>query len=552
MAVICFFIYIFAILAASYIQSEFFSRSGGFIAALIVTGAMLSTYGGILIKNLMEIRGEKLDVVQEEPLDNIRQCEEKNAEDTVALEEWSQQKEIIAEREKVLQAREKRQEEIFAEREASMNKKLSEDADLLWFNITKREKTLDEQERQQIENIAMREEASKQNLIERERQQIENIAMREEALKQNMKEQEQNKQNALAAREQEMNYKEQQALSNIAKREQDIVEMSEALKQLFAEKTIGFPWLAAAYADYIMLQDEKKADWLENKPHPATTSAEIIRGIKSEKADLVRESKQLKYVIKYYESLFPWLIEFREIDDEDIYEVVSEDSNNDYDDAAQRWLTASEYKNLSPIEKYQIALDRYMTRKKTKWEIGRDYERFIGYSFEQQGYKVEYRGIIDGYEDLGRDLICFNDTETLIIQCKYWSKNKIIHEKHINQLYGTSVMYGLKRYGANEYNIHQINSILITSTIVSDTAKEFARILGVKITENAALENYPLIKCNINRQGNEKIYHLPFDQQYDKTQISVLGERYAWTVEEAERLGFRRAMRWQGNEFLEK
>lgn len=53
---------------------------------------------------------------------------------------------------------------------------------------------------------------------------------------------------------------------------------------------------------------------------------------------------------------------------------------------------------------------------------------------------------------------------------------------------------------------------------------------------------YPLIKCNINNGG--KIYHLPFDQQYKRTDISKNGEFMALTVEEAEKAGFRRAKRY--------
>jgi len=42
-----------------------------------------------------------------------------------------------------------------------------------------------------------------------------------------------------------------------------------------------------------------------------------------------------------------------------------------------------------------------------------------------------------------------------------------------------------------------------------------------------------------------KIYHLPFDQQYDRTKIiSDKGEKYVYTVAEAEKAGFRRAWRW--------
>lgn len=56
-----------------------------------------------------------------------------------------------------------------------------------------------------------------------------------------------------------------------------------------------------------------------------------------------------------------------------------------------------------------------------------------------------------------------------------------------------------------------------------------------------------MIKCNIGSNG-EKIYHLPFDQQYDKTRIDKKGEFYAKTTEEAEKKGFRRAFKWHGIE----
>jgi hypothetical protein len=54
-----------------------------------------------------------------------------------------------------------------------------------------------------------------------------------------------------------------------------------------------------------------------------------------------------------------------------------------------------------------------------------------------------------------------------------------------------------------------------------------------------------MIKCNVNPSKKEKIYHLPFDQQYDRTQVSRRGECYVATVREAEQRGFRRAWRHQ-------
>jgi hypothetical protein len=43
--------------------------------------------------------------------------------------------------------------------------------------------------------------------------------------------------------------------------------------------------------------------------------------------------------------------------------------------------------------------------KKTRWQIGRDYERFIGYKYETRGYEVEFTGAVEGLHDMpGRGL----------------------------------------------------------------------------------------------------------------------------------------------------
>jgi hypothetical protein len=70
--------------------------------------------------------------------------------------------------------------------------------------------------------------------------------------------------------------------------------------------------------------------------------------------------------------------------------------------------------------------------------------------------------------------------------------------------------------------------------------------LEVECNENIRVSDYPLVKCNISTHDGTRIYHLPFDQQYDQTKINpVKGEKYAYTVAEAERAGFRRAWKWR-------
>ena len=80
--------------------------------------------------------------------------------------------------------------------------------------------------------------------------------------------------------------------------------------------------------------------------------------------------------------------------------------------------------------------------------------------------------------------------------------------------------------------------------------KKFAQKLGVRVIENYTMQEFPRIKCNVNRDEYgylSKIYHLPFDQQYDRTKINKKGEFYAMTVQEAVEAGFRRAFRYFGS-----
>jgi len=175
------------------------------------------------------------------------------------------------------------------------------------------------------------------------------------------------------------------------------------------------------------------------------------------------------------------------------------------------------------------------TKKKSKEEIGRDYERYIGYLYEQNGYKVTYQGIRKKMEDGGIDLICQKGDNVDLVQCKNWGKDKIIHEKHINQLYGACSVY-MKR------NKIQVNPVFYTNITLSDEAKSIANELGVVIIESVLLDKeYPSIKCNIGKNG-EKIFHVPWSPYYDNTRISKKGECYVKTIKEAEELGFKSAI----------
>ena len=307
------------------------------------------------------------------------------------------------------------------------------------------------------------------------------------------------------------------------------------IEDLIAKKCEAYPQLAAIMADLLTVYYENSALHLEKKKHPAYTEARRIRELRKETSTILSEKKQLEYKLEYLKLLYPNI--------EDVFdsgytaEYSLELETEDDTDRTRLFLSHEEFTALSTTERNQLALDRYIDGRKSNWQIGRDYEMYIGYLYEDLGYRVQYTGILKKLEDMGRDLIATNKEETLIIQCKNWSKENVIHEKHIFQLFGTIVLYNI------EHPNKPATGVFITSTSLSETAEKIANELNIKVAfRNPG--NFPRIKCNINRQTGEKIYHLPFDQQYDSTVIDKSsGEFYAFTVREAEDKGFRRAFK---------
>ena len=281
------------------------------------------------------------------------------------------------------------------------------------------------------------------------------------------------------------------------------------------------------------------------------------------------EAIYYKFQTALYESLFPQLLEYSTIgNNSDGNMLPATTKTTEYD-----WLSNEEYATLSSRKKSQLALDRYIQSPKSKWQVGRDYELFVGYKYKCDGWKVEQFGVERKLEDMGRDLICrkiihdqtgkfssdlFGDiVEIQVIQCKFWSSEKIIHEKHIAQLFGTTIEYaislGWPYIDKNGHLTDCIKPVFVTTASLSETARRFAEALSVEIKEDCTFDPsdskaFPRIKCNLGKDG-EKIYHLPFDQQYDVTKIDSANgdECWAFTVDEAENKGYRRAMRWMGD-----
>lgn len=295
----------------------------------------------------------------------------------------------------------------------------------------------------------------------------------------------------------------------------------------------GRDWLASLIAE---LEAAKIARFEQELRHRgrAPKAQELVRISKEKVRSLTKENLALKYEIAAIKENFPAIEE----QEENILDGrPQDDSLSKFEDRVRDYVTKEQYETLSVLQRNQLALDRYKERRLSKREIGRFYERYLGYLWEKDRFNVEYFGIEKGLEDLGRDLVCKFLGKTIIIQAKCWSTSRVIHEKHIYQLFGTTTTYRI------EHPEEDVEPHFYTTTSVSQIAREAAKKLGITLHENFPLDkDYPMIKCNVSRTG-ERIYHLPFDQQYDRTQIVSKDERWVRTVAEAEALGFRRAFR---------
>lgn len=329
---------------------------------------------------------------------------------------------------------------------------------------------------------------------------------------------------------------------SLAEREKQLKENQDLFNTILHADHSDTPYFAKQYADCLYLIDLKAATELEHKTRPAFTAAEKVREISGQKRVLQAQCKLQEYQLNLYEAAFPWLSEFKEISPEDLASVVNIVSapENEYS-TLKKWLSPQEYQTLSEVDRLQLAFERYSNRQKSNWQVGIEYERYVGYCYERKGYKVRYFGATEGLEDMGRDLIVSKGKNLFVIQCKRWASEKTIREKHIFQLYGTTVLQVM------EHPECQVSGLFITTTSLSSLAKSCADYLHIAVVENFPLKPYPLIKCNISKEG-EKIYHLPFDQQYDRVVIKPSdGDCYVSTVQEAEAKGFRHAWRWHGS-----
>ena len=301
------------------------------------------------------------------------------------------------------------------------------------------------------------------------------------------------------------------------------------------------PIMINLYNEYYEKVTKRHQDYFIYKTRPSIKSAEIIANFKNDYKNLQIENRQLKLILSQF------------IPDEEIDNKESkEESSFDVEEKAYKYvrLPKEQWEKLTYVEKLDVVLERYKNSWKDKLNIGLEFERYCGYLYEKKGYQVKYWGILNGKSDGGIDLVAKSKTKTLYIQCKYWGTSKTIRENTISQLFGSALKMALDNGETYETFIKKIKSekiriILLTKTEISEEAKSFCEKLNVIYQEKIEIkQNYPRVKLVY---GEEKIFYIPTDLQYDNISFGSTNKEYgrAFTCKEAEEKGYRHCYRWR-------
>jgi Restriction endonuclease len=300
----------------------------------------------------------------------------------------------------------------------------------------------------------------------------------------------------------------------------------------------GRLWLAEMIAEADVASDAALYKHLLSKKIPAPAAAENVKNISKEKRAWIIKAKDYEYQIKQLEEFFPKLKDYKEAIQE---ELISHLDESDETDPILRFLSVEEW-NVLPVEQREdLAIERYLNgASRSAWDAGLKYERYLGSLYEKDGWFVEYIGALNGLEDYGRDLICSKNNVVRVIQAKRWKENSPLYMKHVVQIFGTTLLLQQERS-----LLETPTPMLVSTSAFAEDSKKAAQALNVKLVVMPLDKNYACIKVHKSRNG-EAIYHLPFDQQYDRIKMDVnKGDAFVKSVKDALKMGARRAQKYQ-------
>ena len=145
----------------------------------------------------------------------------------------------------------------------------------------------------------------------------------------------------------------------LERRQAEFIMEKAATRRALLQRAIGSPALASAIEEYQRLIDTALAESLARKSHPARKAALVVREQTGLRRAAEAQARRAHGILEYYESLAPFLIEYRrELTEEEVADDErwrADYSDEEREDGATRFLTKDEYRRLSATQRNQHA-----------------------------------------------------------------------------------------------------------------------------------------------------------------------------------------------------
>ena len=208
-----------------------------------------------------------------------------------------------------------------------------------------------------------------------------------------------------------------------------------------------------------------------------------------------------------------------------------------YGDIPEEDIAALEYKYNWYMRYGNLPTSQRRTAEAAKADYGRQYERYVGYLFEEKGFAVNYNGLSKGLEDGGIDLVARAPRKIRLVQCKRWRMP--VNVDVVSRLQGAVGRFIYEeRRGKPAATRTSIRGVIATTGGIEAEALELAAHFGIYVMPRLKYAMYPAIKAQrITSDGGR--FLLPFTQGYDRMRLNQrAGDCFFASIREALANGF--------------
>jgi len=198
-------------------------------------------------------------------------------------------------------------------------------------------------------------------------------------------------------------------------------------------------------------------------------------------------------------------------------------------------ITRPNTMELSPVADDFLATDEKSQNEKvesislwrnfasTNMGINKRYRIFIGYLYERMGWEVDYF--------CGKNLTSRKDNQIIVTLAEAAAT---VDLDNMYSLVGAAME-------CRKDNISsKVSAMCITSSVLISRVRSLAQKFSISVREHFYFRNFACVRCKADHNGGG-VYYVPDDDEYLSVKVNLSeGDRYAWSEEDAEYVGFKR------------